>query len=592
MHPAQYAGPILDKEMRVTSRRRRHYLLRSLYLGLLMLLIVLFWFEAMDSFDPNALMTSTMSETGMVIIACISWFQFIGLQIVTFILLSTAISEEIAHRTLPVLMTTPITSFQIVTGKLLSKLLQLLQLFAVSIPLLFLLRVFGGVPWDYLLSSTCITLTTIGFLACITLYFSISFKEAYLVMIFSVITAGFLFGLIPIVLFFLGQSYSYTVLYHFDLEDIAELAIFYLCPYMAFAQETEEMFFPGGTGGPGFYWPVHCGLMAALTIPIYLLACHKVRKAARKHIVARTHRKDYKIPTRHRKSDILYRPLFLHDLIRRTIGSGMVWKEFLSPVLGRWRFVVYGFFLVFLLLLLAGTFLTIFLDDINLIGFVLFSSVLAFFGLAALFTITVPASCITQEKESRCWPILLTTCMTDWQILGGKTAGVLRRILLAWFPFVFIFALIAYAAGFPWPAVFQVGTLALTAILFLICSGIYFSARLRRTTPAVIANLALIGILWGLIPLVCTVLNELYGWRSSGFGATIIEDTYFILWRLNPLGLGAIIIEHISQAHTYGRGYSHDPILKYWILYLVAYETASLLLLYRAKANLRRHWIE
>jgi len=47
--------------------------------------------------------------------------------------------------------------FQIVAGKLLSKLWQKLILLAISLPLLAVVRVFGGVPWDYVLSSLAVT---------------------------------------------------------------------------------------------------------------------------------------------------------------------------------------------------------------------------------------------------------------------------------------------------------------------------------------------------------------------------------------------------------------------------------------------------
>ena len=42
----QLTGPIFDKEMRVSSRRRRNYVLRFLYIGLFTLLLALIWAES------------------------------------------------------------------------------------------------------------------------------------------------------------------------------------------------------------------------------------------------------------------------------------------------------------------------------------------------------------------------------------------------------------------------------------------------------------------------------------------------------------------------------------------------------------------
>ena len=589
LNPNRCTGPIFAKELRVASRRRRSYIFRTVYLALLMLLMLLIWFEAVDSFDPNPVRMSRMSGAAMIIASSIAWFQFIALQILAVILLSTAISEEIYHRTLGVLMSTPITSRQIVTGKLLSKLLQMLHMFAMTLPLLALIRVFGGVPWDYLIATFCITLATILLVSCLTLFFSIYFKRAYVVMIFTVVTAGILFGLIPFIFFGMWQA-SYRRRPFFDF-----LAS-HTCPYLGFARETHAMFNPTIPGmgmafrwpSASFHWPILCIYLLALCIPVYLLACCKVRKAALAHMTARRKPKEYKPPKVKRKSDILYRPLFLHVLIRKTLGTGMIWKEFLTPVLGRFRFLVYGAILLFVLILLVGMLVGILSGSIAIIGFTLVTSVVAFFSLAVLFTVIVPAACITSEKESRTWPILLSTPITHNQILAGKLVGIVRRILIAWSPFFFVFALIAHIVDFPVAALIQLLVLSLTAMAFLVASGIYFSARLRRTTPAVISNLALAATLWGLVPAVFFAFNEAYIYSNAPRSVVrFIGWMDNLTWNLTPTALAVNLLEY-SRDNTIWFYQSPDT-LKYWLAYLGLYIPASIILLQRAKANFRRH---
>jgi ABC-type transport system involved in multi-copper enzyme maturation permease subunit len=159
LNPARLTGPIFDKELRVSSRR---------------------WTQLVSYYQPGAFQAAWMSEAGKMIISTIVWFQFCATQLVAIIMLSTSISDEIYNRTLGLLMTTPINSFQIVMGKLLSKLLQLMLLLAISLPLLAIVRIFGGVPWDYIISSLCITLTTVAFVGSLSLLFSIFSRRSLL----------------------------------------------------------------------------------------------------------------------------------------------------------------------------------------------------------------------------------------------------------------------------------------------------------------------------------------------------------------------------------------------------------------------------
>ncbi|MHC4155924.1 MAG: hypothetical protein ACYST6_13500 [Planctomycetota bacterium] len=116
-------GPIFDKELRISSRRKRNYVLRSAYLVLLTVFLVLVWFRAVSYSGSALFRASRMAEAGQTVVTFIVWFQFCALQLVAAVMLSTAISDEIYSRTLGLLMTTPISSFQIVMGKLLSRLL-------------------------------------------------------------------------------------------------------------------------------------------------------------------------------------------------------------------------------------------------------------------------------------------------------------------------------------------------------------------------------------------------------------------------------------------------------------------------------------
>jgi len=153
LNPARLSGPIFDKELRVSSRKKRNYVLRFLYVLALTGFILIAWTSLVSDQYVTIAGVVQMSQAGKLIISTIIWYQFIILQLIAIVMLSASISDEIYHKTLGLLMTTPITGFQIVFGKLLSGLMRLFILTGINLPLLAVLRVFGGVPWDYLISS-------------------------------------------------------------------------------------------------------------------------------------------------------------------------------------------------------------------------------------------------------------------------------------------------------------------------------------------------------------------------------------------------------------------------------------------------------
>jgi len=182
-------GPIFTKEMRVASRQRRGYVLRSAYLGTLLVYVVLVWLIAVrfDASQGAAYRVSRMPEVGKTITTWIIWFQCVAAQVAAVVLSSTAISEEVDRGTLGVLATTPLTAFQIVSGKLLSRLLQLVMLLAVSFPLLALVRVFGGVPWSFVIAGLSISLSASVFAGAFTMLLSMKFRRAHVTIVLSLL---------------------------------------------------------------------------------------------------------------------------------------------------------------------------------------------------------------------------------------------------------------------------------------------------------------------------------------------------------------------------------------------------------------------
>lgn len=497
-------GPIFDKELRVSSRRRRNYVLRFAYLALLTAFLVLVWLEEVQYSGSSVYRISRMARAGQTIVIFIIWFQFCATQFVAVIMLSTSISDEIYNRTLGLLMTTPINSFQIVMGKLFSKLLQLILLLAISLPLLAIVRVFGGVPWDYIISSLCITLTAVIFVGSLSLFFSIFSRRAYVVIIVTILTLGVLFALLP---------FSAGMLWNAITGDwpgrALTAAIFYHNPYGVLFFNTEMMMSPRTAGGmPFFFWPLHCGIMLVASAVVLSLSVSMVRKVALRQATGQLDvfsRKGCSHKNAARGSvnrqDFTTAP-------RRVTGPPVIWKELRLPLLGRRKIATFIGIFIGLSMLFITYWLCLeerILDDEE--THIIYAII--FMGLGILFTIILPATSITAEKESHSWPLLLTTTIDDRQILFGKFVGILRRCLPVWcilFGHVILFSL----AGFIHPiAIIQMGILVAWIVIFLSGTGLYFSSRFKRTTTAVIMNFALAAAIWAIVPLLLALITEI-----------------------------------------------------------------------------------
>ena len=326
-------GPILDKELRVSSRRRRNYILRSAYLAFMTIFLIFFWIEAVRYGGSSLYRASRMAQAGQIIIAFIVWFQFCATQVVAVVMLSTSISDEIYNRTLGLLMTTPISSFQIVVGKLFSKLLQLVLLLAISLPLLAIVRVFGGVPWDYVVSSLCVTLTTVILVGSLSLFFSIFSRRAYVVIILTTMTLAAVFALLPLLAFMAWHTMG---LRQFVSERSLLSVLLAPNPYCTMFFKTIAMLEPRAAAGmPTSFWTLHCGIMLAAAAVIFILSVIIVRRVALRQATgqldgsSRKGRSDKKAahdPSRRQEFAAALRPVK---------GPPVIWKELRFSLLGR-----------------------------------------------------------------------------------------------------------------------------------------------------------------------------------------------------------------------------------------------------------------
>jgi len=467
LDPARLMGPIFDKELRISSRRRMSYIIRSAYCLSLGFYVVITWaFAVRMGAASSSLIASRLSEVGKQTAGAIIIFQFFATQLLAVLFLSTSVGDEIRKGTLSVLMTTPIGSLQIILGKLLSGLFQLILLLGISLPLLAIVRVFGGVPWDQIVAGLCITLTAAILAGSLTILLSVLCRHAYTVVLTAVVTYLLAFGAIPALLHLLGQG---KLISRATIGGVT----FLINPFVALYSTIGRG--PGArTALPA--WPLHCAIMLALAAGLVIVAVAMLRRATLALAFKRSRKSG-------RRRFIASKPI---------TGSPVMWREMRRGMLGSARGERALFFVLIGAALLIGAAIVI--------GGITAYFLITALSLAIMLRVAVlAAGAIAGEKEARTLPILLTTTLDDKRIVRDKALAVLYRNapllilqLLLYFGFMIRVQALQPQAMLMWllyVPIMALGTLA--SVLFVTGSGIYFGSRLRTTTATLAATVGL-----------------------------------------------------------------------------------------------------
>ncbi len=495
INPSRFFGPIFMKELLISSRRRRSYLLRFAYILVLAAFIFSLFTDISDQ-NSSIFIVSQMSQIGIHITTTIVWFQFIVVQLLAMIMLSTAISEEIYQKTLGVLMTTPITNFQIVFGKLMSKLLQLLLIISISFPVLAIVRVFGGVPCNYVFASICITLTSSIFAGSLSLFYSINNRSSQLALSKTISTC-FLIYTVPFIAYIVLNNFGKNYISVF----IPKLGLFLLSPFIqmqAISSTMRTPLIPVGTGS----WILHCIIMMVLSLIVLLISGFRVRKVGLLQITGLAGllltRKERKIADK--KKQLVYSSDLITGKIREINWPPVIWREIANPLIKSNLFTF-----IFSIIMAAAFIITAYSlciyykvldEEITQVVFVL-----VYFFIAMLRTSTFASTSITIEKEARTLPILLITSLSSKEIVFGKIIGSCLRVwpywsLLAAHLVIFILLGMIKAA-----VLIPMTVLVISSALYISSIGVMFSSMCKRSSTASTWNMIIFMLL--VIPVCC-----------------------------------------------------------------------------------------
>ena len=186
------ANPICLRVVRNGSRRQRQLLARGGFLGVLILLtlgMLLF------NITSGSISLRTLASSGATIFNWVSVLQILLVCLLTPIFMAGAIAHESNPRTWDILLTTPLSSLQIVLGNLLGRWFFILILLISTLPLFMVLRYFGGVPGESIFGAFAIAASTALVVAAIAVTLSVSRlggKRAVFAFYFGIILVLFL----------------------------------------------------------------------------------------------------------------------------------------------------------------------------------------------------------------------------------------------------------------------------------------------------------------------------------------------------------------------------------------------------------------
>lgn len=584
-------GPIFGKELRTTARRKRTYFLRFFYLLALSLIMLLVY--SSTSYHREASMSvaeraQREAELGHAFFAAFSGFSVYALPLIAPILTATAISAERLGKTLPVLLMTPINSWQIISGKLLSRLLVVLTLIGLSLPVLAVVRLLGGVDLDRMIAVVCLLVVLSLTAAAIGLFYSTFMNRAYAVILLSYGTMLILYAFLPFALGMMLIPHGRPPMYFLRLLGVIN-------PFF----DVLSMIAPRNLGIGTQFIPCVILHLCFTGLLIFWSAAVLRRQARRQGESAATiapqdyipyaapslpppvpatagHAAPLPPPLPEIRGALPYASVKLpapRRIAQRTVSDNpILWREIRRPLMARrWQAVLGSIVCVGLLLGIyllisaaSGSSRNALAEGGLQIGFAII-----FCGLYTILICVLSATTIAGEKESDTWVLLLATPVSGRSIVMGKLLGTFRRLLWPTALIVGHFLIFTLFGVIPVSAFILIVWILITFNTVWIATGLYFSLKFQKVTLAVILNMLMPVGAYLLAWLLCIIVSNLiFDGRHRSvteFVGLYTPYTYLIS------GIDGLTRDSSSGAF----GYYNDLERRFWVATYTENLTAS-----------------
>ena len=187
-------NPITVKDLMITSRSMKFSWGIFAYEAILMIvfLIALNIIGASSRYSSGG--NAQMFSRFVAMFPAVSIAELVMVALVIPVLTASAISGERERQTFDILLTTEITPFRIITGKMGSAVIQIMMFVVVSIPIMAMGFTIGGVSWWALLLYLALALVLAIFEGAIGIFCSSFCKKSITAIIMSYVILAFFYG--------------------------------------------------------------------------------------------------------------------------------------------------------------------------------------------------------------------------------------------------------------------------------------------------------------------------------------------------------------------------------------------------------------
>lgn len=598
LNPASICfGPVFEKEVYISGRKAGTYVVRGLA-GLALLAVLGIACGSLyvtylnsgfpgtvadadwgDSGGGGALRLQKLQSTASILAAILGWFTYVLLLLVTPVFLATCVMEEVRLRTLPALLTTPLTASDIIFGKLLGRGVQILILALLPIPILLIARTLGGIPLAAIFSFSAIIFASVLEMAAVSIAISVISRRSASAIVLAY-CAWIALNAIPAI----ACAYIVHELHWFRASDAVMMA---LAAPVAMGATTAQQLLGETVSGSNSLWiiaSIYHFIVAVLIIfaSVALMRRTMIREGAgftgstsespkkkKKRTAlpaAATAVPDQSAESLADVTQSVIAPLGeqviapvvapvgdepdlatgrLSTAARTVSDDPILWRELRTPVFRRkwqrWVAIALGF-LLFLWISIGSVDEPTFATPMVL-------GILLTIGLLQSAVLTTAA--ISNERESKTWETLLTTPLSGGEILWSKLAAALTKIgwpVAIGLVFVLVFGLILtqtthFSLLLHWPIVFA------GPCFFLACTGTLFGLIFKRPTVAAVFNLGLAFTLWAVIPLLLLVLGQTYNAATNYSGDGDLPARISLL--INPYAWFGMSVEGAVARHSF-----------------------------------------
>ena len=497
-----FVGPVFTREVTIAPRRDWTYILRSVYVGLLLLLIVTAWLVISG--------TQLITDPGDFARFGTMLFQFLApVQLVLAIffaatLAASAVGQEKERGTLTLLLMTRMTNSELVLGKLLASLLNIIMMLAVSIPVFMAVAMLGGISYYQIVRVLLVTLFSMllcGSLgSCIALWREKTFQAIATTILILVLWIGFWESLS---LTYVTGSWNYAAMFS---------------PWSAIVVAARPAIdLTSGLFGPiqGFLIVCGCLVIGINTIAIAMVRIWNPSREARpttmeqdtwhKKQVEQTLEETLTWESREpatvspnnvpQNNAATQSPALNSKHIRHAWNNPIIWREIMTRAYGRRIWIIQFGFLAFFAMC-AWSLHTVVTENVVITAAQLAGSLVPLFLLSLVLVNVQAIASQTSEKDGRTFDLILASDITPKEYVFGKLGGVfynMRWIVL--FPMALCGYLYWHEALTGAGLLFLLISL-IVLYVFVAMVGVYIGMQYDNTRAATATSLGLVFFLF------------------------------------------------------------------------------------------------